>query len=198
MIPIAAASLPLTGTRSYGFQRSPTHTHNGIDLPAPLATSVRAAAAGEVAHASSVYSPGFSGYGAHVVVAHPDGTHALYAHLASVSVTRGDAVREGDVIGAVGNTRFTREHKTATFAHGGYHLHFEVSPTPYPQPSDAPRLDPVAWLRARGDVPGAPADPDLYAALLADAERRLATERDGGTFLALGLVALGLRWLTLR
>jgi hypothetical protein len=139
-------NLPESGVRSYLFQRTPDHRHQGIDLPATKGASVSAALGGVVAHAANVYTPGFSGYGRVVVVAADDGTYHLYAHLDHARVAKGQQVRAGDVIGFVGNSTFSRTEPTRES--GGAHLHFEVSPTKYPRDSEAPRIDPVPYLRA--------------------------------------------------
>jgi murein DD-endopeptidase MepM/ murein hydrolase activator NlpD len=146
VIPIRNAKLPTDGVRSYLYPRSATHHHRGVDLPAPKGTPVFAAATGRVVHASESWRSGFSGYGRHVVLGHADGTYTLYAHLETVRVRPGEAVSEGFVLGTVGNSRFTRENQT--LESGGYHLHFEASRTPYPQESEAERIDPVAWVQA--------------------------------------------------
>lgn len=150
-IPIAAAVLPRLGVRSYGYQREPTsahpagHTHNGVDLPAPIGTPVRAAHAGVVTHATRRWEQGFTGYGNVIVVDHEDGTWALYAHLNQPYVKAGDRIEEGATIGEVGNTQYNAPDHVSVIA-GGPHLHFELSPRPYPQASNATRLDPVAWF----------------------------------------------------
>lgn len=57
-----------------------------------------------------------SGYGNYVIISH-DGTYStLYGHLASASVSVGDYVSQGQVIGYIGCTGFST----------GDHLHFEV------------------------------------------------------------------------
>ncbi len=57
-----------------------------------------------------------NGYGKYVVISH-DGTYStLYGHLASISVSPGQYVSQGQVIGTVGSTGWST----------GYHLHFEV------------------------------------------------------------------------
>ena len=144
-LPLASAKLPVLGTLAFGAQRSPTHVHRGIDLPRQEGTAVFAAADGVVEHASAVWEQGFSGYGGHVVLRHPDGTRTLYAHLSSVAVQPGSLVLAGERIGAVGKTAFTHDDHTALLT-SGPHLHFEVSPRAYPQQSEADRLDPVEWL----------------------------------------------------
>jgi murein DD-endopeptidase MepM/ murein hydrolase activator NlpD len=56
------------------------------------------------------------GYGTYIVIKHENGTQTLYAHNSSNTVSVGDEVEQGDVIGYVGQTG------KAT----GPHLHFEV------------------------------------------------------------------------
>jgi len=85
--------------------------HQGIDLPAPYGAPARAVAAGIVV--STRYE---RGYGNLVVVMHKDGWSSLYAHLSSWSVSVGDAIHAGTIIGRVGTTGNVT----------GPHLHFEV------------------------------------------------------------------------
>jgi murein DD-endopeptidase MepM/ murein hydrolase activator NlpD len=99
--------------------------HSGIDLDAPLGSTVRAAAAGTV-----IYAGWYSDYGNMIDVRHADGVVTRYAHLSSFvpDVGYGAAVTAGQVIGLVGRTG------DAT----GNHIHFEVringyavDPAPY-------------------------------------------------------------------
>jgi len=103
----------------YGFTRTPvrigdtvvyTQFHEGIDIQpvrydkqrAPL-DPVTAPADGRVVHVSTV--SGNSNYGRYAVVEHMlQGApyYTLYAHLAAITVSRGDAVSQGDVIGRIG------------------------------------------------------------------------------------------------
>jgi murein DD-endopeptidase MepM/ murein hydrolase activator NlpD len=86
--------------------------HKGVDISAPSGMGVRAAADGIVVHAE--WASG--GYGKLVVIDHGGGIQTYYAHLSKFSVKAGQAVRRGDVIGAVGSTgRVTAPH-----------LHYEV------------------------------------------------------------------------
>jgi murein DD-endopeptidase MepM/ murein hydrolase activator NlpD len=150
-LPILGVVPPTRGILSYLYKRSDDHAHRGIDLPAPKGTPVRAARTGVVEQASSVWKQGFSGYGKHVVVRHPNDVRTLYAHLDSVVVKPGQAVQEGERIGAVGFTAFTQVGGyTDNIKSGGAHLHFEVAPRPYPMPSEASRIDPVSWLTGGG------------------------------------------------
>ena len=70
----------------------------------------------------------------------------LYAHLDRAQVVPGQRIGAGAQIGTVGRTCFRRDDPSALCS--GSHLHFEVSPRAYPQDSEAPRLDPVAYLEA--------------------------------------------------
>ena len=71
--------------------------------------------------------------GTTVVIAHPDGYETTYASLQEeVSVSEGDSVSAGQVIGAVGNTAFTESAL-------GAHLHFSVA-------KDGAAVDPGTYL----------------------------------------------------
>ena len=51
-----------------------------------------------------------------MVVSHSDGTSTLYAHMSSRAVSKGQTVKQGEVVGYVGTTGNST----------GNHLHFEV------------------------------------------------------------------------
>jgi murein DD-endopeptidase MepM/ murein hydrolase activator NlpD len=90
------------------------HDSTAVDFGAPVGTSVKAAASGNV---SLVNSGGYGGgYGTYIIISHSDGTQTLYAHLSSAAVAVGDSVSQGEVIGKSGNTGRST----------GPHLHFEV------------------------------------------------------------------------
>lgn len=99
------------GTRTQGI-----HGTNGVDLAVPNAARppIVAAAGGEVIIALEGGWNG--GYGSYVVIRHDNGSQTLYAHMSSVSVGKGQAVNQGQVIGYVGNTGRS----------SGPHLHFEI------------------------------------------------------------------------
>lgn len=100
---------PTSGVKTQGI-----HGHNGIDIGAPVGTPVYAAAAGTVIVARADGWNG--GYGGYIVIDHGGGIQTLYSHCSAVSVTVGQSVSQGEVIGAVGNTGKST----------GPHLHFEV------------------------------------------------------------------------
>lgn len=91
------------------------HGHNGIDLSCgKIGTPIVAAASGKVI-ISSVGGWG-GGYGSFVVISHLNGTQTLYGHMSRVVARSGDVVKQGQIIGYVGNTGKST----------GPHLHFEV------------------------------------------------------------------------
>ena len=106
-----ALARPVVGVAADGFGPRGVRFHEGLDLPAPHGTVVRAAATGRVSFAGI-----YPGYGKLVTVAHRGGVRTLYAHLARVDVRLGQLVRAGAAVGTVG----------ATGAATGPHLHFEV------------------------------------------------------------------------
>ncbi len=85
--------------------------HDGIDIAAPIGAAVRAAASGEV-----VYNGVLSGYGNVIIIKHTSGYSTVYAHNHRHFVKKGQRVRRGERIAAVGETG------RAT----GPNLHFEV------------------------------------------------------------------------
>lgn len=82
----------------------------------------------------------YSSYGEYIVINHHDGTMTLYGHMkpGSRKVSVGDTVKQGQVIGIVGNTGNCLPRPTASNPSRGTHLHFEVrvngkpvNPLPY-------------------------------------------------------------------
>lgn len=94
------------------------HSHDAVDLAAPLGTSIRAAADGIVI-IDKMNNGWNGGYGNYIVLSHPNGTQTLYAHMGPKSrdlVSINDTVSQGQLIGYVGMTGLTT----------GPHVHFEV------------------------------------------------------------------------
>ena len=111
--------------------------HSGLDLSAPAGTPAKAIANGTVVHAGY----GFAGaaYGDHVVIKLPDGKYALYGHLSSHNVVKGQTVTAGQMIGKVGSTGNS----------SGPHLHFEIRNSP-DQFAVSVFSDPISYLRGKG------------------------------------------------
>lgn len=85
--------------------------HEGVDIVAAYGSPVVAAEAGTVIRAGW-----YSGYGKCIDVSHGNGLVTRYAHLSKISVSAGQRVQRGQIIGAIGNTGRST----------GPHLHFEV------------------------------------------------------------------------
>ena len=99
---------PITG--QFGEFRG-DHYHAGIDISAPGGTPIRAAATGKV-----VLMGVTGGYGNYTCVQHTGAMATCYAHQSGYATSQGAHVRQGQVIGYVGNTGHSF----------GNHLHFEV------------------------------------------------------------------------
>jgi len=89
--------------------------HAGIDIDGVCNPSARIVAA---TSGTVIFAGGDSccGYGLYVDIRSGDGIVTRYAHLASISVSMGQQVSQGQTIGVIGATG------NAT----GIHLHFEV------------------------------------------------------------------------
>ena len=87
-------------------------------------------------HSGTITEAGWAGsYGYTTVLTLDDGTELWYAHQSSISVSVGQKVSTGDVIGRVG----------ATGNVTGAHLHLEVH-----SGGAGSGIDPMAWLRGKG------------------------------------------------
>jgi murein DD-endopeptidase MepM/ murein hydrolase activator NlpD len=102
---------PVNGplTSPYGMRWG--RLHAGIDIGVGFGTPIRAAASGTV-----IYAGWLGGYGNLVVIDHGAGLSTAYGHQQQISVSNGQQVAQGTVIGEVGSTGNST----------GPHLHFEV------------------------------------------------------------------------
>ena len=104
-------------------------THAGVDLTAAVGTPVRAAGSGVV---TAVYDDEY--LGTTVIVNHPDGHVSQYSNLAVMpSVSAGDSVEAGQIIGAVGATALLEIADEP-------HLHFAVY-------ANGDTIDPAEFIR---------------------------------------------------
>lgn len=91
------------------------HGWNAVDIGAARGTPILAAASGVVIVARS--NGAWNGaYGNYVVITHSNDTQTLYAHMSHATVSSGESVQKGEIIGYVGMTGMTT----------GPHVHFEV------------------------------------------------------------------------
>ncbi|UTD29331.1 M23 family metallopeptidase [Bradyrhizobium sp. WD16] len=113
------------GVRSDPFLGRPA-MHTGLDFRASMGDPVRATANGRVETA------GWSGgYGRMIEINHGNGLSTRYGHLSEIKVKVGDAIKIGQIIGAVGSTGRST----------GPHLHYETR-------IEGEAVDPQKFLRA--------------------------------------------------
>ena len=108
---------PVSGTITSPFGMRPNpfggglEFHQGLDIAAPMGTTVTAAASGTIISAGW-----YGGYGNYILIDHGGGMSTGYGHLSQIFVSNGQQVQKGQAIGAVGSTGMST----------GPHLHFEV------------------------------------------------------------------------
>lgn len=137
LISSTPAISPVRGliTSPFGYRRDPITGqpayHSGIDISAPPGKPVKVTAAGVVTQIQQ-----FGPLGRAVFVAHGFGITTVYGHLSRTSVTPGQRVERGGVVGLVGNTGRST----------GYHLHYEVQ-------VNGKSVDPTAYILDSGSSP---------------------------------------------
>ena len=114
-------------TLSFGPQKEPFtgkwYLHRGLDIAHSRGTQIIATANGKVDTVE--YQP--NGYGNTIILSHKWSYSTRYAHLDKVLVSRGQYVKQGDVIGLMGSTGRST----------GPHVHYEVRIGPtYVNPAD--------------------------------------------------------------
>ena len=115
----------------YSKTMSDWRVHQGIDIACDMGTRVLAVTSGTVAEIRQDDL-----YGTTVVIDHGDGLQSVYCNLSSVpTVSEGEKVSSGSVIGAVGDTADLEIGEVA-------HLHFELI-------CDGQQVDPADYLPAR-------------------------------------------------
>ncbi len=101
--------------------------HRALDYVGLSGAPVHAVDHGVVAYANFGWN---HGYGNLVVIDHGNGFTSLYAHLSTFSVRKGNGVRQGQIVGAIGNSGNST----------GPHLHLEIR-------KDNRSLNPALFLR---------------------------------------------------
>ena len=129
--------------------------HGAIDIPIPTGTPVIASNSGTISSACTVSGCG-SGYGNYVEINHGNGISTLYAHLNSISVSNGQTVVKGQLIGYSGSTGIST----------GPHLHFAVK-------VNGTAVDPLNYVSLNNPRSGGVVSPTGNSMIYVD------TEEDG-------------------
>lgn len=108
---------PTKGTITNGL-----HYYNAIDVANKKGTPIIAAASGTVQKAKYAWP-----CGNHVTILHSNGVVTYYGHLSSWTVSPGQKVSQGEIIGYMGNTGLC-----ISLGGDGSHLHFDVRGTTNP------------------------------------------------------------------
>jgi murein DD-endopeptidase MepM/ murein hydrolase activator NlpD len=117
---------PVEGKVLNAFNDSENQRHQGIDIPCPLGTPIKASNPGTVIYSNNRVK----GYGNLIILRHSDEFITVYAHNQVNLVEEGSWVDRGQVIGKVGQTG------RAT----GPHLHFEIR-------RNSKAVDPILFLK---------------------------------------------------
>ena len=115
LLPLGAPVKDTRMTSKYGTRKDPftgaPKFHRGIDFAGKIGTELMAVAPGRVISAGERV-----GYGTTVEIDHGLGFTTLYAHLSKITVSRGDWVRPGTIVGLGGSSGRST----------GPHLHYEI------------------------------------------------------------------------
>jgi len=138
----------------YGYRKNPNtgneELHRGVDIAVPTGTTVYAA------HDGTVTTAAYDSYYGNYVVIEKDGYTTKYAHMDSLSVSAGQSITKGTVIGTTGNTGSST----------GSHLHIEcLYNGEYYNPLfyfDVGEGTLYGESPGGGDVPGNAIPPDSY------------------------------------
>lgn len=123
-------------------------THNGVDFRSAQGTRVKSSLSGEVVEVGNTdLIKGCFSYGKWVLLRHGNGLSTLYAHLSHISVSSGESVDTGDIIGYSGNTGYST----------GPHLHMSLFAS---QGVNVVRLGDIKKITNCGDarIPVAPSN----------------------------------------
>jgi murein DD-endopeptidase MepM/ murein hydrolase activator NlpD len=132
-VPDEPFTVPIPGEsgRNFGerriFNGQPRAPHSGADLRAAAGTPVHATNRGRVVLAKTLFFTGNT-----VILDHGLGIYSLYAHLSRIDVTKGELVKNGQVVGLAGATG----RVTAPHLHWGMRV-------------QGARVDPFSLVRAR-------------------------------------------------
>jgi murein DD-endopeptidase MepM/ murein hydrolase activator NlpD len=107
---------PFARGGAYGYDASgKPKPHTGIDFGVPVGTPVKAALSGTVRGWGNTDAiKGCYSFGKWILIDHANGLSSVYLHLSNITVSKGQEVSTGDIIGNSGNSGYST----------GPHLHF--------------------------------------------------------------------------
>ena len=117
---------PVEGKLGDVFDKMEGKRHMGIDISAPIGTSIKASNAGRVIYSGNT----IKGYGNLIILRHSEEYVTVYAHNEVNLVEEGEWIERGQIIGEVGQTGRA----------SGPHLHFEIRRNNKP-------IDPLLFLK---------------------------------------------------
>ena len=151
--PLSKSAMPDEMNTSFGprINRNQWDFHDGIDLPAPIGTSVYAMRGGEVHDAGAGGTGGYRSR--HVVIESDDPAdgrmYHVYLHLDEIdpAVTKGASIEQGQKIGAVGDDDATYPHLHMEFRKGTPRQIGSVHPLEYLPYPDTVNFSPAVLDR---------------------------------------------------
>ena len=103
---------PVSGVITSRFGPRSSGNHTGLDIAAPIGTTIAAAAGGTVVFSGwDTYGLGYA-----VKISHGNGVETVYGHCSKLYVKKGQKVEAGEAIAAMGSTGNST----------GSHLHLEI------------------------------------------------------------------------
>ena len=105
-------------------------THNGVDFGAKIGTPAKAVLSGTIIGTgdTDLTCKGAS-WGRWVLIKHDNGLATIYGHLSVISVSEGQKVTTGDIIGYTGNTGYTTGPHLHITTYDGNAVHVENRPS---------------------------------------------------------------------
>jgi len=121
---------PSFGRATSPYGRRWGRMHWGVDFSQGRNAPIIAAASGKVIKVYSGCRVGNDhcggGFGNNILIQHSNGYTTRYAHLHSINVVKGAYVKQGQIIGGMGNTGHVWPKPRSSRSTSGTHLHFEI------------------------------------------------------------------------
>lgn len=113
---LGTMTTPYMGSTNY----EPGGTHKGIDIANKMGTPIPSYTGGTVTDVRTGQVQGSSDFGNYVIVTTPQGDKVRYSHLSQSYIPIGTEIKQGEVLGTMGNTGQTYS------LHGGDASHLDL------------------------------------------------------------------------